>query len=204
MSLAATLPAAILETVLIRLSALFLTGAGGDLAAARQAAYQMLSSHNPQTGDELSLAANIISFGFQALEALSQCAAPNLSLTRILRLRGSAVSLNREAEKARRSLAQCQKAGQQADSATPAAGCPEPAHPNPVPPAPESTPTDTKTTISALAKAKGLTWTQAYQQREREKRLAARVKTPEPPLAPAANLMPPATETHPPSNAHHS
>jgi hypothetical protein len=41
MPLAALFSAAILETVLIRLAALFLTGAGGDSIAARQAALQM-------------------------------------------------------------------------------------------------------------------------------------------------------------------
>ncbi len=204
MSLAATFPAAILETILIRLSALFLAGAGGDLAAARQAAVQMLSDHHPETGDELHLAANIISFGFRALETLAQSAEPDLSLTRILRLRGSAVSLSRQAEKARRSLHQCQKSRLQGGSAEPAQASPEAAQPDPAPPIPPSTPNppaDTKLTISALAKAKGLTWTQAYQQRQREKRLAARAKQPEPRFAPPINPMPPAPETHPPAQA---
>jgi hypothetical protein len=101
-SLAKTLPDAILETVVIRLSALFLAGAAGDMTAARQAAAQMLSAYHPETEDELRLAANIISFSFQALEALGQAATPDMPLT--LRLRGSAVSLSRESHKAQRRL----------------------------------------------------------------------------------------------------
>ena len=74
--LANTLPAAILETVLTHLAALFLTGAAGDMTAAREAASQMLAAYHPNTEDELHLAANIIGFSFQALEALSQAATP--------------------------------------------------------------------------------------------------------------------------------
>lgn len=73
----ATFPAAVLETILIRIAALFLIGAGGDMEAARHAALAMLGAYHPETEDELSLAAQIISFSFQALEALSQAAAPD-------------------------------------------------------------------------------------------------------------------------------
>jgi hypothetical protein len=59
--------AAILETVLIRLAALFLAGAGGDSTAARQAALQTLGAYHPETEDELRLAANVIGFGPHAL-----------------------------------------------------------------------------------------------------------------------------------------
>src|SRR5471030_1229833 len=94
MPLATTLPAAILETILTRLAALFLTGAAGDLTAARHAA-------------------TIIGFSFQSLEALGQAAAPDLLITRILRLRSCAVSLSRESQKAERRLEQLQKARRQ-------------------------------------------------------------------------------------------
>jgi hypothetical protein len=87
------LPAAILDTILGRLSLLFLSGAGGDTAAARLAARQMLAIYQPETEDEFRLAAQIVSFSFHALEALSQAASPDMPLTRILRLRSSAVSL---------------------------------------------------------------------------------------------------------------
>ena len=105
---ATLLPAAAFETILLRLAALFLTGAGGDMPAARQAAVEMLSAYNPQTRDELCLAASIVGFTFQALEALGQAAAPDLPITRVLRLRSGAVSLSRESEKAQRRLSQLQ------------------------------------------------------------------------------------------------
>ncbi|MGD0105670.1 MAG: hypothetical protein ABSC06_16755 [Rhodopila sp.] len=117
MSLATHLAAAILETILTRLAPLFLIGANGDLTTARHAASQILGAYHPQTNDELCLAAQIIGFSFQALEALAQAAQPDLSLTRIIRLRGSAVSLSRESEKAQRRLSQLQKARQQAIAA---------------------------------------------------------------------------------------
>jgi hypothetical protein len=76
MSVAKTLPTAVLETILIRLAALFLTGAAGDRTAAREAAAEMLAGYHPETEDELRLAANIIGFSFHALEALGQAATP--------------------------------------------------------------------------------------------------------------------------------
>jgi hypothetical protein len=128
MSLAATLPTAILDTILGRLALLFLTGADGDRAAARDAARKMLAAYHPETENELRLAAEIVSFSFHALEALSQAATPDMPLTRILRLRGSAVSLSRESHKSQRKLDQLQKdrrAGLQPQPAATAA--PQPA-----------------------------------------------------------------------------
>jgi hypothetical protein len=110
MSLPSHFPAAIRETILARLALLFLIGAKGDEAAARHAAAEMLASYQPQTAAELRLAANAISFSFHALEALSQAAHPDMSLNKILRLRGSAVSLSRESFKAERRLDQAQQA----------------------------------------------------------------------------------------------
>jgi hypothetical protein len=124
-TLAALLPSAVLETILARLAPLFLAGAGGDGAAARHAAAQLIASYHPCNEEEFFLAASIIGFSFQALEALAQAAAPDLSMTRVLRLRSGAVSLSREADKARRQLAQLQKTRQQAETA--AAATPEPA-----------------------------------------------------------------------------
>jgi hypothetical protein len=134
MSLAATLPTAILDTILGRLALLFLTGADGDRAAARDAARKMLAAYHPETENELRLAAEIVSFSFHALEALSQAATPDMPLTRVLRLRGSAVSLSRESHKSQRKLDQLQKdrrAGLQPQPAATAAPHPaaEPARP---------------------------------------------------------------------------
>jgi hypothetical protein len=175
MPLPTTLPAAILETLLIRLAALFLTGAGGDTTAARHAASQMLDAYHPQTTDELRLAANIIGFSFQALEALSQAATPDLPLTRILRLRGSAVSLSRESAKAERRLGQLQKSRQQPVQAREAEIQPDPAQPEPkIDKA--AAPIQDTTTVAVAAKANNLTWTQAYEQRQRDTRIAASLK----------------------------
>ncbi len=119
MSLPATLSAFVLNTILARLAPLFMIGANGDAEAARHAALQMLGTYHPQTEAELTLAASIISFSLQALEALAQAAQPDLAVNRIIRLRGSAVSLSRESAKAQRSLTQLQKARQQAAPAEP-------------------------------------------------------------------------------------
>ena len=126
MSLATLFPAAVLETILIRLVPLFLTGAKGDITAARQAATQTPGSYRPETEDELRLAANVIAFSLHALEALGEAADPDLSMTRVLRLRGNAVSLSRESMKAQRRLDQLQQAPRQNRQA-------EPVDPPPVP-----------------------------------------------------------------------
>jgi hypothetical protein len=125
-TLPGTIPGAILDTILARLALLFLIGAKGDEAAARHAAAEMLASYQPQTAAELRLAANAISFSFHALEALSQAAHPDMSLNKILRLRGSAVSLSRESFKADRRLVQVQQDRR--------AGHPEPQTPEPATP----------------------------------------------------------------------
>ena len=184
MSLAKTLPGAVLETILTRLAALFLTGAAGDMTAAREAAAQMLSAYHPETEDELRLAANVISFSFQALEALGQAATPDMPLTRTLRLRGSAVSLSRESHKAQRRLDKLQTARR--------AGIPAEPSPNTAQPEPKIEKAldlieDTRT-IAAAAKTRGLTWTQAYEQRQRDLRIAASLKRAEARVAAQANI----------------
>jgi hypothetical protein len=109
MSRAVAVTPAILDTILGRLALLFLSGAGGDLPTARHAASRMLAAYHAETPDELRLAAEIISFGLHALEALGQAAAEDLALSKVLRLRGSAVSLSRESHKAQRKLDQLQR-----------------------------------------------------------------------------------------------
>jgi hypothetical protein len=187
MPLAATLPAAILETILTRLAALFLTGAAGDLTAARHAAAHMLGAYHPETEDEYRLAANIIGFSFQALEALGQAAAPDLLITRILRLRSSAVSLSRESQKTERRLEQLQKARRQGIPEHPANAQPEPAQPEPkIEQALDPIVDTSQTTIAA--KASGQTWTQAYEQRQRETRIANSLKRAEARVAAQAGI----------------
>ena len=92
MSLANVVPAAVLETILTQLAMLFLTAAAGDTQAARDAAGHMLGAYHPETEDELRLAAKIVGFSFQAIQALGQAATPNMPLTRVLRLRSGAVA----------------------------------------------------------------------------------------------------------------
>lgn len=122
MSCPAAITPAILDTILARLALLFLAGADGDLPTARHAASRMLAAYHAETPDELRLAAEIISFGLHALEALGQASAEGLALNRILRLRGSAVSLSRESHKAQGKLDQLQRdrrarASEQAETA---------------------------------------------------------------------------------------
>ena len=109
MSLPATIPAAIIETILAHLAPIFLLGAQGNQDAARQAALHLLISYKPRNEQELGLAADIISYSFHGLEALTQSAAPDTPLPRILRLRSGAVSLNREAHRCRKKLEALQR-----------------------------------------------------------------------------------------------
>jgi hypothetical protein len=142
MSQPTAITSAILDTVLALLAPFFLAATNGDLAAARVAAGQMLADYNAETREELRLAAEVISFGFQALEALSQAAAPDLPINRVMRLRGSAVSLNRSAQQNQRKLDQLQRARKAAEKAEateqpqPAPAQPAPAQPAPAQPAP--------------------------------------------------------------------
>jgi hypothetical protein len=187
MSLPKTLPAAVLETILTRLAALFLAGAAGDTAAAREAAAQMLSAYTPQTEDELRLAANTIGFSFHALEALGQAAGPDMPLAKILRLRGSAVSLSRESFKAQRRLDQLQKARREGIPAQPAETQPEPTQPEPKIEKALDLIEDTRT-VAVGAKAQGLTWTQGYEHRQQDARIAASLKRAEARVAAQADI----------------
>ena len=114
---------AILDTVLGHLARHFLVATNGDLAAARDAAGCLLAAYDTGTDAELELAADIVSFSFHALEALSDSAAPDLSLNQKLRLRAGAVNLSREGHKARRKLDQLMSA--RADAPQAAANKPQ-------------------------------------------------------------------------------
>jgi len=167
----ADLPEAFLQTILHQIALLLLPGAGGDMEAARQAAAVTLSAYDPRTEAELRLAARIVSFSLQSLEALAQAADREMPLTRVLRLRTGAVSLSREAEKAERRLEKLRE-GRAAEEAQPL----------PEPEVPEEPARIEKTTaliddnrkVAAYAQAHGLTWSQAMKQSRREQRLAER------------------------------
>jgi hypothetical protein len=91
------------------LTPLFLCSAGTDVLTARHAASQMLAAYNVQTEEELRLAAEIIGFGFGALDALSRSTAHGLSISAILRLRGSANAQHRSANQCQRTLEKLRK-----------------------------------------------------------------------------------------------
>jgi hypothetical protein len=181
-AVAAVVNPAILDTILGRLALLFLAGAVGDLTVARDAARQMLAAYKVETPDELRLAAEIISFGFHALEALSQASNPDMSLAKILRLRGSAVSLSREAHKAQRKLDQLQRDRRAGVSAQPA----EAEQPAPPPEAdkPSRPQIDkaidliafTRDALESAGKNGGKSWTHGFQQRQVAKRITDNLK----------------------------
>jgi hypothetical protein len=164
----ADLPEALLKTILHQIAILLLDGAGGDMEAAWAAAASTLRAYDPQTEQEVRLAAQIVAFSLQACEALAQAADPDMPLTRILRLRTGAVSLSREAEKAERRLEKLREARLQ--------NLPEEPEPLPEPVRIEKTTAliEDNRKVAAYAQAKGLTWTQALKQRQREQRLADR------------------------------
>lgn len=166
-------PAAILDAVLIHLAPLFLKAANNDPVVAREAAHQLLLAYHTDTEAELTLAAEIVGFSFHALDALGQSAEPDLSLTRQIRLRGSAVSLSREAHKARRKLAQLQNpARSQKPAELRKSGCtaqPDEARQQPPLSQTEPQPEPGRPMITRQA---GQSWTQAYRQHRRDRRLA--------------------------------
>ena len=201
MSLAAVVPAAVLETILSHLAALFLTGAAGDTAAARDAASLMLDAYRPETENELRLAAKIVGFSFQAIQALGQAATPDVPLTRVFRLRSGAVSLSRASEKAERRLEQLQKARRQGVLVQPVETRPEPVQAEPVQAEPvQAEPVQAEPAIekaidliedtskvAALAKSSGLTWTRGYDKRQQDLRIAASLQRAEARIAALAN-----------------
>ena len=168
------LPSAALDAVLAHLALYYLAATRNDLNAARHAASTALADYNAATIEQLHLAAAIISFGFQALDALAEAAAPDLSLNRKIRLRGSAVSLSRESHKSQRKLGQLQRARRIPAQPLPAEIQPAATAPNPeidtarVEASPQVKP--------LVAKQGGQTWSQALQKRMTAKRMAEKMK----------------------------
>jgi hypothetical protein len=181
MSFPATIAQTILDTVIGRLALLFLTGACGDMIAARYAASQMLAAYYAETPDELGLAAEIVSLQFHTLEALSYASDPELSLNKILRLRGGAVSLSRESHKARRRLDQLQRARRagtmvQATEAVSKAAQPQPAPANPKIDAALGLIETARAAIETVKKTGGKNWAQSIQKGQMAKRIADNLK----------------------------
>jgi hypothetical protein len=166
------LPDPFLRTILEQIAMLLLAACNGDLSTARKAAEAIVTAHDPKTEAELRFVARIICFSLQACGALAQAADPDMPLHRVLRLRTGAVSLSREAQKAERSLEKLREARR---ACLPEDQGVQP-EPNPEPPSVETpaAPAGDNRKIAAYAKAHGLTWTQAMNQRNRERNLAAR------------------------------
>ena len=170
----ANLPEAFLQTILHQIAMLLFEGAGGDMEAARHAAAATLNAYDPQTEAEIRLAARIISFSLQAGEALAQAADPDMTLTRVIRLRSGAVSLSREAEKAERRLERLREE-RLLDLTEATEASPEPEALTESPRIEKTTALiEDKRKVAAYAEAHGLTWSEALKQRQREQRLAER------------------------------
>jgi hypothetical protein len=190
MSLPASPPATItpvmLDTVLGHLAPHFLATTNGDLPAARHAAGHLLAAYNATTEEELGLAGEVVTFTFHALEALSEAAALDLPINQKLRLRGSAVSLSREAHKAQRKLDQLRKARltvsaqpeTQASPTTPEKlGTPEPAPEKPVSSAALGLIELAQEVIDASSRKGGAqTWVLSRQQRRAAERITEKLK----------------------------
>jgi hypothetical protein len=176
MSIPTSIAQAAIDTVLVRLTVLFLVGAAGNPIAARQAASQMLAAHKVETDEELRLAAEIISFSLHALEALSQASATDFPTNKILRFRGSAVSHSREAHKAQRKLDLLQRARQ--------TGALQPVEVQPTPPAPDRPQIDQPLELiqprpeapRTVSNNPTKTWSQLFQKRETAKRITENLK----------------------------
>jgi hypothetical protein len=104
-----TIAPAFLEEMVACLLHLFIRGAGGDEAAARYAVLSTLAAYDPKDEQELRLAAEIISFGFAALEALGKAMNPDLPLNAVLRLRGNANAAHRSGYQCQRTLDKLRK-----------------------------------------------------------------------------------------------
>jgi hypothetical protein len=113
-----------------------------------------------------------------------------MPLTRVLRLRGGAVSLRRESQKAERRLDKLQTARRNGIPAQPTQ--PEPARTEPKIEHAVALIEDTNR-VASTAEANGQTWTQAYDQRQRDLRIAASLKRAEARVAAQANITTPAS-----------
>jgi len=104
MALPSQLSPVILAATVNQIAPLYLLDAQGDEQAARNAVTALLADYKLQTNEELTLAGDIIHYRLLATDSLKRSLDPELSETKVLRLRGSAVSLSREAHKAQRKL----------------------------------------------------------------------------------------------------
>lgn len=172
MSLPAAITPAALDTILGHLATHFLASANGDLSTARHAASHMLAAYDAETEEELRLAAEIVSFGFHALEVLSEAASPDLPAAEKCRLRSSAVSLSRESHKSQRKLDQLRRAR--------LAASPPPEMEDPPPPGTDPAFRLIEFAQEALGTGNGTggaqAWTPTRQQRRAAQRIAEKLR----------------------------
>jgi hypothetical protein len=97
---------ALMSLVVTLLLPTFLGVTAGDIALARMAAIETINDYRARNSADLIAIAQIIACGLAALGSLSLSMDDEISLSMTLRLRGSAVALNRSAEQNRRVLNQ--------------------------------------------------------------------------------------------------
>jgi hypothetical protein len=97
---------ALMSLIVTLLLPTFLGVTAGDIALARMAAIETINDYRARNNADLIAIAQIIACGLAALGSLSLSMDDEISLSMTLRLRGSAVALNRSAEQNRRVLNQ--------------------------------------------------------------------------------------------------
>jgi hypothetical protein len=97
---------ALMSLIVTLLVPIFLGVTAGDIAMARMAAIETINDYRARNSADLIAVAQIIACGLAALGSLSLSMDDDISLTMALRLRSSAVALNRSAEQNRRALNQ--------------------------------------------------------------------------------------------------
>jgi hypothetical protein len=174
---------AFLEEILTFLLPLFMTGARGDTAAARQAALSALAAYDVATEQELRLAAEITSLGFGVLESLAKSMNPDLPINAVLRLRGNANALHRSAYQNQRVLDRLRQQRKTAEPPVPAESVPTAAV-STIVPAQQAAPTTPAPIFhsrqerrAAERKAAKLTRQQAERERLLQRRIAATAAT---------------------------
>lgn len=93
--------AMLLELVIALLAPLFLGVSAGNVEVARLAALETVNAYRARNQIDLLAVAQVFAFGLATLSSLTLSMAGDLSLSMILRLRGSANALSRSAEKHR-------------------------------------------------------------------------------------------------------
>jgi hypothetical protein len=90
------------DAICMLLMPFFLLGASDDPNKARNAVADLIRAYHPASTQELDLVARVVGFSIAALDNLRlSIAAPDLSDTKVLRYRSTAVSLSRSAEQCR-------------------------------------------------------------------------------------------------------